>query len=375
VWERFRAEHRDWWKAFGGVDPVYHLPEPVVRCLAAPRSAHRRLDPCLDAGEAAAEHAFRAACESAGREVVGVWNDRPVRYRLLDPRPPTITAQEAGRLGWATPASAERDGEVVSEQVVASDLQRLGYAGDRLLDPVYQAEVAELKARWERMGRPGVFAIEANLHDRPPAPTLPDEPNRRHLPEDQVRWLTDAGRFLRKHQLLRLVTWELPVPRGRLAGLPCEIVRLTAGPDAPVLDVPAQDDVPSGLDLRELVRGTQSCHAESLGLGSGFPVTNTSPRNGRPSTPAAVFRAWFVEWTVRSRYPGRKGLVARLVDALAELLGDGENPLSADRVADLRREYRHLRAGTPRRRATNAFIPRTPCHERAPTPAGPRTGR
>jgi len=39
-----------------------------------------------------------------------------------------------------------------------------------------QAEVAELKARWERMGRPGVFAIEANLHDRPPAPTLPRSP-------------------------------------------------------------------------------------------------------------------------------------------------------------------------------------------------------
>src|SRR5262249_32939738 len=86
-WQAFLASHPIWHDTVSQGDPVYWLPEEVVKALSrSVVSAGRRTQtrrPVITQEEAAAEKAFRECCQGFSHSAVGVWQGQPVRYGLL----------------------------------------------------------------------------------------------------------------------------------------------------------------------------------------------------------------------------------------------------------------------------------------------------
>ena len=341
----FMTTHGDWWQGCDHSEPVYHLPECIVRYLCAPRDSSQGL---ITPAEAEAERAYADFCRSHGPTTVGIWKAKPIRHPLFT----CFSGLENHAPAKPVPIEKERNRQQGLQELDSESKQRLGYLGDRLLDPTYREELAKLKAHWERLDQPDVFPLLARTAD------LTSEPSKvsgaaKRLPPVVAEFVTAASQFLRKHQMLRLITWQLAVPAGRLEGLSAAFVSHARGPDTPVFAIPAQENIPTSVDVRSRVRKVQATHGEESGLGTRFPVAGTSPRDGQLAEKAQIFLMWFVEHVARSRYSRRRGMVKRVSQAFREYLaGDPLNPanklpsnvkqLSEARVSTLRKDYTKL---------------------------------
>jgi hypothetical protein len=327
---------------------VYALPGPVVDALSRlgevrggrPRAGKR----LLSEDEAEAEHAFRSACEGFAPDVVVVWGGRPVHYPpLARPVRPPVSNEFLGEMKWDQSLRPEAVGpalEAADRELDRMRHQQLGYAGALTLNEdceEYRAERAALKKRWAALPIALPWPFHASTHDQTPLPSEPGSGQAQGLPGVVSRFLDDLGRFLRKWQLMQLVTWDLPLPQGPLQDVPLGLARHLLGPGQLATTQPTYYDVPSDTDVRKRTRAQQRFAAGQAGVQARHPVTNLSARAGRASSLETAFRMWLITRTARGRCGSHRGLTARLASAFA-----GMFDIKDERVQELRKTYTSL---------------------------------
>jgi len=332
-WNVFLSQHGSWWPRFAGQGPVYCLPKGVIGVL-------RR--EFLDNDDSEAELAFRSLCRGRSRTTIGVWNEQPIDYPLPfdldrlqvsdDYLHKLSTTKYAPEIDWRS--SPRIDGKTWR----AIHHQLLGYVGRLTLDEQYRSEMKPLQDRWLRHGCRPSFPLVANALEKPTTSTASIRQDIEQSSSEEVATLMkDAGHFMRKWQLNRLITWELPLPQRPLDWVPLRLACALLGDDHPVFAVPSFYDIPSRTDVRARIREEQEQVAKAFRINLEHPVTDISTRGGKPSSYESAFRMWHIEVTVRSRYGTSRGLVARLGPAFKKYLGYQE-----DRVKQIRSMYAQL---------------------------------
>jgi hypothetical protein len=332
-WELFLSQHRLWWSRFASQGTVYWLPKGVISALRGE---------FLDNDDTEAELAFRSLCRGRSRTTIGVWSEQPIDYPLPfdldrlrvsdDYLRKLSTTRYAPEIDW--PSSPKIDGKTWR----AIHHQLLGYVGRLTLDDQYRSEMKPLQDRWLRHGCRPSFPLVANALEKPTISTPSIRQDMEQSSSEEVATLMkDAAHFMRKWQLNRLITWELPLPQRPLDGVPLRVACALLGDDHPVFTVPSFYDIPSGTDVRARFREEQKRVARAFGINLEHPVTDISTRAGKLSSYESAFWMWFIEATVRSRYGTSRGLVARLGPALEKYLGYQE-----DRVKQIRSMYARL---------------------------------
>lgn len=329
-WGGFVEQNRSWYDRVCGDGPVYALPIDVIEGLAegtkSSDSGHRALEPFISGEDAESEHRFLRFCRDFQSTTVGVAYGRPVAYQLLTER------------GWTgSISSAETDGNLLKilDQLQGIHHQLLGYVGRLTFDEQYRRDKAILEARWSSLPDRPLLPLNGNVADQPAIPIVSIERHRdRVLGEEVERFLLDFGRFMRTWRLNQMITWDLPLPQGPLDPAPLGLQVTVLGPDHLATTIPSFYDVPSGVDVRGIIREQQGQAAKADGVEMEHPVTDASSRAGRASQYESAFRLWLIESTVRRRYGSPRGLVARLKPAFASFMG-----VSEDRVHQLRQLY------------------------------------
>jgi hypothetical protein len=349
-WSRFLTQHQPWWEQVGRDGPVYALPDAARDALTESARAisgrHRSKKPLLTEGEAAAEKAFLVLCREYAADAVGVWDGLPVHYPPLGPPPPPVLSPALfQRLGWGQGRALEGVNAALSELMRRADQARhqlLGYAGWLTFNPDFQAEKATLRAQYAGLEVRPSWPLSASTHDRQPVPVPPEEAGTVSvLPDATARFLDRAGQFLRNWQLMRLVSWELPLPQGVLDQVPLGLAVQLLGPDHLVQAFPTYANVPSEADVRESIWRQQRFAAREAGIAGGGSLAGISGRSGRASAHETAFRLWLVEQAARARYGDRRGLVTRLTAAFKIMTGKATHY-----VNELRGMYHHLIAAS-----------------------------
>ena len=342
-WAGFCSEHGQWWSHVGSNSPIYTIPQAVTDGLrhACPSAKlFRARKSLLSTQEGTAEHAFLAVCEGHAPDVVGVWNGCPIHYApFARAAIPQVPQEVMRKLKWDAFGPLDTFNASGPEAAKKSDVvrhQQVGYAGSLTFDRNYQAEKAALRERWASLAQLLPWPLRANTHEQSPVPGAAVAAALA-LPEEAARFVEGMGQFLRKWKLAQMVTWDLPLPQGPLAGVPLGLARHVLGPEQIVDAYPTYYDIPSNTPVREDIRDQQRLAAKRAGIGTEHPLTDISARKDRPSTPEAAFRMWFVERTVRHRYGARRGLVARLDSAFAAIFG-----ITIERVRELAQTLLHL---------------------------------
>ncbi len=374
VWTDFTCRYPAWvTERLAGGEPVYRLPNEVVDHLADPTrlTKKKNLSPIFTTAQADAERAFTHLCRIYLPDVVGVWNDRPVRYGLLGDPPPRVTSQQVTGHGWdrsdlndvlrqaceidgisgppprprraPTAAAISRDLAELDRRAATYRQELLGWVGWLLFDPksTFRGRLAELRDRDSGLGGVLSWPFSPGLLNSPapdgrPQPAAGDA----RLGESQARLLEDAVRLVWDHQLGQLVTWDLPDPQGVLEAVPLGLAARILNPEHHVLVVPAFSNRPGGEELAQFRRRLQHTNAHTTGLVGNFPTPGIAGREGAPSDYGRAVQLWFVEYATRSRFPGRdvpRGLVARLREVFAALY-----ELTPERVQVVRRVYAGL---------------------------------
>lgn len=87
-WSGFRNEYATWWERVDLREPVYRLPGMILDELASSRGSDGRTGrphpPLIPTEDAMAEREFVRVCRSFSTDTIGVWEERPINYRLLE---------------------------------------------------------------------------------------------------------------------------------------------------------------------------------------------------------------------------------------------------------------------------------------------------
>jgi hypothetical protein len=314
------------------------LPKEVIAELTKSKPAFGRLikakHSLLVPEEVEAENAFAKVCQDHGDDVVGVWDGRPIHYPLFVHTPLPLLSQELMHAAkWdqlVTPndicvsASAEK----AIEKADPDRHQQLGYAGKLTFDADYQHERNRLIEAWRTLPVSLPWPYYATTCERVSSPQCTDAGTASLTPA-AVAFAGELGTFLRKWQLAGLVTWDLPLPQGRLEGISLNLAAHLLGSAATVNTIPTYHDIAADADLRREIREQQASSAAYAGIGAIHPVTDIAPRQGHPSMWDTAFRLWFLEHAARSRYGDRKRMCLHAVAAIFDL----RQRLSYDRQA------------------------------------------
>jgi hypothetical protein len=352
-WETFLAAHAEWWARTPQAKPVYWLPKPVVDQLEHEVEGTGREHPGrpapLTCAEAAAENAFRECCRSFSPSVVGVWDGCPVSYDpLVASSPITISEKQWRWLGWDAVGSYQRMSaalEAVQGKAEVVRHEQLAFAGWLTFNRSYQKEKKDLATRCANLGLSLLLPLLVNPADQAPSPAVAScEP----LPAREAAFLEEFTEFRRKWYLNRLVTWDLPLPRGPLEQLPLGLKCFILGPDAiDSSDYPSYFDPPSSWHVREDIREQQKAAGKQAGIDAEFPLTDLSARGGNHASAwENAFRLWFIEQAALQRYQDRARLISRLTEAFMEVLG-----CSLERAKRLRKYYAGRKAQESGRRS------------------------
>ncbi len=122
----FLNTHWEWWQGCDHSEPVYHLPECIVRYLCPQKDSSQTL---ITPAEAEAERAYADFCRSHGPTTVGIWQAKPIRHPLFT----CFSGLENHAPAQPIPLVRERQQGL--QELDSESKQRLGYLGDRLLDP------------------------------------------------------------------------------------------------------------------------------------------------------------------------------------------------------------------------------------------------
>lgn len=397
VWRPFVQRHAGWWKRVCEHGAVYAVPRAITNILSsttAPTEGARRGGRSwLTPEEGAAEGAFYDVCSRFDTRCIGVRDELPLIYPLplldddlwsnlanLDAQYDQLAADTPCREAGTSAASEAQSTRPRPEspavraqfrRLDSLERQQLGYVGALLCAPEYNWYRQELEALRRRS-----VELADELYARLPHEAV-SPPVRRDALEQAIcylrgpfyvsdehslrmrlsavdwtqpervfaeveRFSRDLVQVLRKTQLSALLNWDLPLPLGVLEGLPLAVLSGLLGGAA------TADHHPSYMRA-ERVRSVslQSARGRRDPVGPAEEskrrsARSVSPRGGHPSSYESAFRCWFIECTLKQRYPRRRGLVARLEPVLRALLG-----VQADRVRQIRKMYTRLASKTP----------------------------
>jgi hypothetical protein len=363
-WRAFRGAHPDW--PAGTDEPVYRLPEEAIVSLAGTNGRRPAL---FRRDQAASERAYTALC---GRfHAIGVWQGRPVCYDPLNEPPKLPDPAEMKELAWD---EAAQQAVVGLDNYVREIRERLtGYVGWLSVEPTFLEQASRLAMRWralpenkrpadlarrfkpydgipaglgsvvriERVGlpagtgspspaaseadAPGIdrdellfgpmvtslpgFEASAFGTDQDGSPPGPGSPS--HLESDADAFHTDLEAFLDRWGLMKMATWDLPVPQGPLLPNPLPPGSSAQPAHGISLFLPLHYPLQSSEDLIRQVREFQAQAARRLGLDdslAGLPHHEAY---------AGIFKVVHLERSIRSRFPGKPpwGLVGWIDNA------------------------------------------------------------
>jgi hypothetical protein len=306
--DTFLKRHPDWGSRLAAVEPVYGLPSAAVEALVSRRR------PLLDPPRAAAERDFN---DLLARSVaIGVWQNAPVRYPFLAPRPPRPDPAAFPGLNWTASQVAQIGTLLGRADDYAERLK--GYAGWLVTEPQFLAERDRLRSAWQSLA-PG-------QRPAPPLGRLLEVPRPGRPLREFGRSL---GSFLERWGLTEMATWDLPQPQGPL--LPNLLP-----PGAPAdpthgvrISLPAHFPVAGADNLTRAVRQLQAQAAADAGL--------TAEAAGLPhhQSYARMLEAAHLEHVIRTRIPDPppQGLAGAIIAAIAGHLGCGEDAVRKYRKA------------------------------------------
>jgi hypothetical protein len=347
AWDWFLKDHPGWWERHGP-GPVYVIPQPVILSLAhSPASAGRsrvRKD-LVTPPDVSAELAFTSLCERHaaavtvhnGWQVLGCWDGRPViappfdapAFRYIEAPVDFSPDEAAGRRRQMAVVDSQRD---VHQRLMT------GWAAFVSFRPDYRAEVAAVRTLWEGVAdRP-----ELPMHIGQVADAARQADASRE-PDGRAEFCAAYLCLLRKWQLNRHVTWDLPValdPRERMS-LQTALHRF--GPDWVVPIIPAYAAFPERADRAGTERAVRVRNAQTVGLPADAVDGELAGHEGKDHAPSHQLRMYLTELAVRSRHGSPRGLGVRLLAGLAKHLD-----VSVDRVKQLRKVYAHLFSSTAR---------------------------
>jgi hypothetical protein len=309
LWRKFLKDHNPgpWIKLD---EAAYVLPKEVVRELAARRGFGSRLPPILDANNITAETDFRNLCQGFGRDTIGVYRGSPIQYPLFAPL--QIAVDD---LNVKQKARLKR-----------SHQQQLTYAGSLVFHPLFQEELHELRAKWQK------------FPDKPAAGPFWGERLARkfQVSQSSLPYYQAYDKFCARWHLAMLVSWDLPCPLGPIEGMTLEELVSQFGPSLRVDYYPPYMDTPT--DSIELKAGATRTLAKLFPDIAVLPPPRGLVGQGKgPSENATALRIWLVEKSLERRYGHIHGITACLNRGFSKLL-----KITEDQVRRLRRIYTTL---------------------------------
>lgn len=292
--------------------------------LAMPRNListiENELPGFLCDGEADFEMDFVTLCERHG--AIGSFLGRPIQLHLISAPPaPSLTEATMESLGWNRywpPTEAEFRTNQALERIDPFKHQLVAYLGWLLTNKAYRSDVARLRDKWE------VGIVEYGSF--PEVGVVPGEDESVHGPDvSRIRSMhQEFTEFYSKWQLLRLVTWDLPLPAGPNLGGP----GLGPAQYGNIDQVRAELPVTIRLQARSPIRETLSEAAQSETsphLREWAEIIDRS--DGQKFGPRSFNHKFWIHFVLnlilRSRYLDRlAGKLGALDRAIADYLGD-----------------------------------------------------
>ncbi|MDR3633348.1 MAG: hypothetical protein P4L84_05885 [Isosphaeraceae bacterium] len=338
-WEGFLDQHPDWRDRANRADPIYALPEMVINDLA--RSAHSSAvtkggppaKTFISQDAAGAELDFLDLCRETSASCVAVLNGLPLEYPFLAAGM-SPAAQSTDRFGCGfikLPGVLARPVAELTDYFVGDQHQMLDYAGQLNLNQrygPYREQRGALLSQYEALLTPPGFPLALTSNQGLGGQGAPR--NRRPRSKggkEAAAFQRDVEEFLRRWNLLGLVSWDLPVPFPALKNIPLGLALNLLGPEHQVCTFPQYHDIPCSWDVRKMIRSP-------FGTDDNGGTRIRTPTGNAPSEYESAFRLWLIEWSVRARHGTIPGTVERLEETFAGLLHR-----SRDWVGQLRKLY------------------------------------
>lgn len=355
------------------------------------KKGHRKRKELINPSDIDAENAWREFCREAGTDVVGFWPPvhhsrvaatagqsaeihlhhtpplkegewteedfelvvrnvvmppteimAPIRFSALcpEPEPSPVQIPDELRSQWIKAGFITDHG--IDSGITAGESARrnfdhvcLGLSGDRLLDHGYREELHELRVNWEAQGCPALFGIGSAVFLAPESLKGRAIRNQALTPGRDAFYEHVAG-FFRRWQLAEMRSWELIVPQGQIDCDTVSMVHSLRGGDALVSFQPAHLPQPNQNLLMEQADNLQREQRRADGFSNSSPAAGLWGRAGKPGEKARIFHMWFIEQTVRGRYPGLRGTATCLMDAFWVLF---DKNIGQDQLKKLRKQY------------------------------------
>ncbi len=204
LWSDFSAQWAAWLARVGSSDPVYCLPEKAIERLRLPlRSGYT----IFDAVDTQAERKLSEICRKVNS--IGFWQDRPIVYPALSPRPADSALECLLQL---YPRAARQECLALVAKADGFSSRLAGYAGCLRTEPAYLEEVQNLARLWNQL--PPKERPAFPLCRVPTSPQVPKGAVRADVPTAQ--FVQELVAFLDRWSLMNLTTWDLPSPQGPL---------------------------------------------------------------------------------------------------------------------------------------------------------------
>lgn len=322
AFDEFEQSHAEWVAKLNIVEPVYCLPEAAIDCLAARDANH---PPLLDDKAACAERDFHNLCWYAG--AAGFWHKVPIYFPCLNDSA-YVPRDRLVELGYELPKrcfyTRGFNGTIRWERLK-------GYVGRLLIDPDFTRHREALRDTWNNIAE----------SDRPRFPLRVDIVVEggplRIWTSEVVAFKRAVNEFLRRWDIVLMVTWDLPLPSTPAFTSENVLFLGRALPERAVhLVVPVHYPLTNGDPLLDEIRRQQEQLAEKARLPqdvAGLP---------RYEILGQMFQVDHLERTIRSRcvHAKRKGDIGHMEAAISTALSIG-----VDHVKKLRKGINASRRG------------------------------
>jgi hypothetical protein len=285
AWKSFAEEHSSWLNGFPAAEPIYLLPKETIRLLARrnPKGKRFILPHFVDS-----EYAFTALCEAA--QGVGVWRGQSIQYGPMTNRqmlPFPVELLKAAKL------SADQQLRLPEASRLAEEPRHrvLGVPGWLLTEPAFLAQTEVLKALWNAL--PSKEQSLISLSRTRPG-TMP--PKNSTVANTQLSaFLSQYEEFLDRWGLLRMATWDLPLPQGPLLPAPLPVAAAAAPTHGIHLVLPVHYRIQDNDGLVDKILDLQEQAVRQLGIDPSFAGLPHSEAYGQ------MFEILHLERAIRSR--------------------------------------------------------------------------
>ena len=284
-WQSFAEQHFPWLNGFPADEPIYLLPKTTIRLLARrnPKGKRFILPHFVDS-----EYAFTALCEASQR--VGVWRGQSIQYGPMTNR--QLLSFPIEFLNAAN-LSADQQLRLPEASRLAEEPRHrlLGVPGWLLTEPAFLAQTEALKTLWNAL--PSKEQPPFPLGRTRPGTTPPE--NSSAANRELSAFFSQYEEFLDRWGLLRMATWDLPLPQGPLLPAPLPAAAAAAPTHGIHLVLPIHYRIQDNDGLVDKILDLQEQAVRQLGIDPSFAGLPHSEAYGQ------MFEILHLERAIRSR--------------------------------------------------------------------------